>query len=506
MLSKVKTTTLKGIDGVEVLVEVDIGNGLPSFTIVGLPTESVEESKERVRAAIKNAGFEFPIRKITVNLAPADVKKDGTYFDLPIAVGILSIIGVVKDQDKMNDFYFLGELSLDGSIRKIVGALPMVSSLKKGSKVIAPYDLISEISIVEDVDIYFVKHLKEVVEFINGDRSIEPVRTDLTKILESEFLEEEDFSDIKGQYQAKRAVEIAVAGGHNIVMIGSPGSGKTLIARRIPSIFPPLTKEESLEITKIYSVSNLLGSGVVNKRPFRSPHSSATLPSIIGGGNPVKPGEVSLSHNGVLFLDELGEFRRDVLESLRQPMEDGFVVITRAKERVMFPSNFMLVAAMNPCPCGWFGDKEHPCTCSISEIKRYRNRVSGPIWDRFDIQIEVPRLLPHELVHDSKSESSKSIRDRVIKARIIQQERYKDTKIKNNASLTPRSIKAFIKLGHEEKVFLENASTRLGLTGRGFDKILKVARTIADIEGSELVRLPHIAEALQYRFDLSLNT
>ena len=505
MLSTAKTTTLTGIEGVEVLVEVDIGSGLPNFTIVGLPAESVEESKERVRAAIKNSGFEFPIRKITVNLAPADVKKEGTYFDLPIAVNILAVTDIIKDKDKIKEFYFLGELSLDGSVRRVVGALPMVLSLPKGAKVIAPYDLMPEISIVEDVDIYFVKHLKEVVEFLNGDRIIEPVKTDLSKLLEMEISEEEDFSDIKGQYQAKRAIEIAVAGGHNLVMIGSPGSGKTLLARRIPSIYPPLTKEESLEITKIYSVSNLLGSGVIKKRPFRSPHSSATLPSIIGGGTPIKPGEVSLAHNGVLFLDELPEFRRDVLESLRQPMEDGFVVVTRTKERIKFPSNFMLVAAMNPCPCGWFGDKEHACTCSISEIKRYRNRVSGPIWDRFDIQIEVPRLLPSELVADTKSESSKSVRERVMRAREIQTRRYLNTKIKNNASLTPRSIKTFIKLNHEEKVFLENASERLGLTGRGFDKILKVARTITDLEGSVDVRLPHIAEALQYRFDLSLN-
>lgn len=504
MLSKVKTISIHGLEGFEVLVEVDIGVGMPSFTIVGLPAESIEESKDRVRSAIKNSGYDFPIKKIVVNLAPADVRKEGSYFDLPIAIAILLDIGAIKDKNAVSQFYFIGELSLDGSIRKVIGALPMVSELKKGAKVIAPFDLVDEISVLDNIDVYFVRHIKEVVEFFNGDRVIEPIKKDLNDLLKVDYNFEEDFSDIKGQIQAKRAVEIAVAGGHNLVMVGSPGSGKTLIARRIPTIFPPLTKEESIEITKIYSVSNMLNNGFINKRPFRSPHSSATLPSIIGGGNPVKPGEVSLAHNGVLFLDEFPEFRREVLESLRQPMEDGHIVIARAKERLKFPANFMLVAAMNPCPCGWYGDPEHPCTCSISEIRRYRNRVSGPIWDRFDLQVDVPRLLPNELVGEKRSETSIDIRNRVIKAREIQNRRYSNTSIKNNASLTPRAIKEFIKLGSEEKAFLENVSSKLVLTGRSYDKILKVARTIADLEGSVDVRLPHFAEALQYRFNLSI--
>ncbi|MGB9694787.1 MAG: YifB family Mg chelatase-like AAA ATPase [Caldisericaceae bacterium] len=506
MYSRVESIALVGIKGVKVTVEVDISNGIPSFSIVGLPDEAVQESRERVRSAIKNAGFEFPLRRITVNLAPAEVRKEGSTFDLPIAIGILAVTDAIKNDETLKKFFFAGELSLDGSIRSITGALPMVMSLnKENANFILPYENRNETEIIETASVYPVKHIKEVVEFINGDREIVPEHRSLKSILDLETDFDEDLSDIKGQYQAKRALEIAAAGGHNLVMVGSPGSGKTLLARRIVSILPPLSEEEALEVTQIYSAAGLLkGGSIINTRPFRSPHHTASSASIIGGGNSPKPGEISLAHNGVLFLDELPEFRRDVLETLRQPMEDGFVTITRVKDRVTYPSRFMLIAAMNPCPCGWYKDPVHPCTCSISEIKKYRGKVSGPLWDRFDIQVDVPRLLPDELTKNVKSESSKEVRQIVRRARELQLARYKNTKAFNNASLSPRAIKEFIKLGREETSFINTASERFGLTGRGFDKVLKVARTIADIEGSVEVRLPHMAEALQYRTDLSV--
>jgi magnesium chelatase family protein len=507
MYSHVESISLIGIKGVRVTVEVDVSNGLPSFNIVGLPDEAVQESRERVRSAIKNAGFEFPLRRITVNLAPAEVKKEGSTFDLPIAIGILAVTGVIKNSDSLKNYFFAGELSLDGSIRSISGALPMVMSLNgENANFVLPFDNRNETEIIETASIYPVKHVKEVVEFINGDRLIIPEHRSLKSILNVEVDFDEDLSDIKGQYQAKRALEIAAAGGHNIVMVGSPGSGKTLLARRIVTILPPLTESEALEVTQIYSAAGALkGSGVINTRPFRAPHHTASSASIIGGGNSPKPGEISLAHNGVLFLDELPEFRRDVLESLRQPIEDGFVTIARVKDRITYPSRFMLVAAMNPCPCGWYKDPVHPCSCSISEIKKYRNKVSGPLWDRFDIQVDVPRLLPDELTKNVKNETSKEISRRVEKAKELQVLRYKNTRIFNNASLTPRLIKEFIVIGKDETSFLNNASERFGLTGRGFDKVLKVARTIADLEGSVDISLPHIAEALQYRTELSVD-
>ncbi len=505
MFARVKSVSLKGLEEIDVLVEVDISNGLPSFSIVGLPDEAVQESRERVRSAIKNSGFDFPLKRITVNLAPAEVRKIGSVYDLPIAIGILLANGVIKEKDLADKFHFAGELSLDGSVRKISGALPMAIGLSKsGANFVVPAKNREETGIISGVNIYPVKHLHEVVEFLNGDREIVPFKISIGEKLETDEDFDFDFSDIKGQVQAKRAMEIAAAGGHNIAMMGSPGCGKTLLARRLPTILPPLTEEEAIQVTQIYSVAGLLSGGIITKRPFRSPHHTSSSVAIIGGGRIPKPGEISLAHNGVLFLDELPEFRRDVLEVLRQPMEDGFVTISRAKETITYPAKFMLVAAMNPCPCGWYGDPVHPCSCSLYEVKRYRNKISGPLWDRFDIQLEVPRLLPSELAESGSGESSKSIRERVMKARKIQEKRYRGTGIFSNSRLNPRMIKEFIPLGKEERNFLVNASERLGLTGRGFDRVLRVARTIADLEGEKGVKLPHIAEALQFRIDLSV--
>jgi magnesium chelatase family protein len=506
MLAKLKSIALKGLEAFDVLVEVDVSNGLPAFNIVGLPDEAVQEAKERVRSAIKNSGFDYPMKRITVNLAPAELKKEGSTFDLPIALGILIATKVINESEKLNNFYFAGELSLDGTTRKISGALPMAISLSsRGDDFIVPSENIEEVQVVKGIDAYPVKHLKEAVELINGDRIIEPVHRSIEEDLLESYEFEEDFSEIKGQFQAKRALEIASAGGHNIVMIGSPGSGKTLLARRVPTILPPLTEVEALEVTQIYSISGLLREeSIVRRRPFRSPHHTASSAAIIGGGNSPKPGEISLAHNGVLFFDELPEFRRDVLEALRQPMEDGFVSISRVKERISYPSRFMFIGAMNPCPCGWYGDPVHPCNCSISEIRKYRRRVSGPLWDRFDIQVEVPRLLPDELTGSLPSESSINIRKRVINARNIQKKRYINTRIFSNSQLSPRLIKEFISLKEEERVFLKNISEKFSLTGRGYDKVLKIACTIADLDHSKDVRLPHLAEAIQYRIDSTL--
>ena len=507
MLAKIKSVSLRGLEEIDVIVEVDISPGLPTFTIVGLPDEAVKEARERVRSAIKNTGFEFPMRRITVNLAPAEVRKEGSIYDLPIAIGILTATEVIHSAERVAQFHFAGELSLNGGVRKISGALPMAIGLsnKGHANFIAPLDNRREVEIIDGVDCYPVKHLKEAVEFLNEDREIIPQHIDIKDELAKGVVHDElDFADIKGQFQAKRAMEIAAAGGHNIIMMGSPGCGKTMIARMLPTILPPLTLKEAMEVTQIYSIAGLLRDGIIMERTFRSPHHTASSAAIIGGGNVPRPGEISLSHHGVLFLDELPEFKRSVLEVLRQPMEDGFVTVSRVKMSITYPSRFMLVAAMNPCPCGWYGDTVHGCNCSVYDIKRYRNRISGPLWDRFDIQLEMPRLFPEELTNKPKGESSSDIRKRVISARKLQQERYEGKRIFSNAQLTPKLLKEFVPLDSEEKSFLRTASEKLGLTGRGFDRIVRVSRTIADLEGEKKVALPHIAEALQYRIDLSI--
>ncbi|MCG4585534.1 YifB family Mg chelatase-like AAA ATPase, partial [Anaerosalibacter bizertensis] len=415
MYSKVKTCVLQGLNGFVVEVETDISKGLPVFNIVGLPDISIKESKERVRTSIKNSGYEFPLNRITINLAPANIKKEGSQIDLAIAVGILSAMGIVVECNFSN-IAFIGELALDGKVNKIEGALPMVISLReKGIKsIVVPYENKDECGIIDDINIIPVKNLNQLISFLKGNRKIKSYRRDISKLLKIEEKSEEDFADIKGQEGLKRALEVAASGFHNIIIIGSPGSGKTMSARRLPTILPDLTFEESIETTKIYSVAGLLNkNSLINKRPFRSPHHTASSSSLIGGGRIPKPGEVSLAHNGVLFLDELPEFKKNVLEALRQPIEDGNVTISRVNATLNYPSKFMLVASMNPCPCGYLGDPHHECTCTINSIDKYLGKISQPLLDRIDIHIEVMPVEYNDLSRNTKTESSQDIKKRV---------------------------------------------------------------------------------------------
>lgn len=500
MLAKVQSAHLIGIEPYAVDVEVDVSDrGIPQFNIVGLPDTAVKESRDRIKAALKNSGFHFPVKQILVNLAPADLKKEGSSFDLPIALGILSAEGYIP-REVFENYLIVGELSLEGKVRAIKGALCIASKLREGKvrKLIVPKVNSEEAAVVDNVEVYPVESLFETVEFLRGEKNIKAHRSNFSIEVEDSY---EDISDVKGQFQAKRALEIAAAGGHNLLMIGPPGSGKSMLARRLPGILPPLTVNEAVETTMIYSVAGLLpdGKGLVSKRPFRSPHHSSSDVSLIGGGQIPKPGEVSLAHNGVLFLDELPEFKRNVLEALRQPLEDGFVTVARSYATVQFPARFLLVAAMNPCPCGYYSDTLKACTCTPQMIIRYRSRVSGPLLDRIDIQIEVPRVNYNELRDESLSESSRKVRQRVIEAREIQLRRFRDQGIYSNSQMRAKDLRKYCKLNEDSHKLLQSAIEKLGLSARAYSKVLKVARTIADLEGSDSIKANHIAEAIQYR-------
>lgn len=503
MVNKITTATIIGLDAHIVSVEVDVLNSLPGVSIVGLPDAAINEARDRVRSAIKNSEFTFPSKKVVINLAPADLKKEGSNFDLPIAIGILSEEEVLSSE-QLSDYAFLGELSLDGSLRTINGVLPLVLGLREqGIKnVIVPMSNATEAGLVDGINVYGAENLSDVVNhFI--DIPLRRVNIDIRSFLKSdkeEFIY--DFKDVKGQKKAKKALEIAAAGGHNLLMVGSPGSGKTLMAKCFPSILPPLQLQEILELTKIYSICGLLSSNkpLMTQRPFRPVHHKASAVGIIGGGSTPKPGEITLAHRGVLFLDEMVEFPRDVLEVLRQPLEDGEIVISRAKNSVKYPAKFMLLGAMNPCPCGYLGDKEKQCTCSDFQINRYLSKLSGPLLDRIDLHIDVPRLTSKELIDNSShEESSISIRKRVMSARKIQAERYKDEGILTNSELTAKLIKKYCQIDNESASLMKVAIAKYQLSGRSYDRILKIARTIADLDCSENIKQSHLMQALQYR-------
>ncbi|RJP66728.1 MAG: ATP-binding protein [Ignavibacteriales bacterium] len=504
MLSKIYSSATYGIDAFLVEVETHCEKNLPGFIIVGLPDNAVKESRERVTAAIKNSDFPFPNKKFTINLAPADVKKEGSSFDLAIALGIMTSSEQLNNSPWFEDTIFLGELSLDGSIRSIKGALPIAAEAKKKGikRIVLPEECSEEAAIVDGIEVIGISSFKELCLILTGESPATPVKVDKDELFSSVNKYHVDFSDVKGQENVKRALEIAAAGGHNILMIGPPGSGKTMLARRMPTILPPLTLDEALETTKIHSIAGILPreKALITERPFRSPHHTVSDAALVGGGSFPRPGEVSFAHHGVLFLDELPEFKKNVLEVLRQPLEDGKVTVSRSKMSLEFPANFMLAAAMNPCPCGFYSDPTKQCTCSTPQIQKYMAKISGPLLDRIDIHIEVPAVKYRELSSTVVSEPSSTVRARVMKAREVQIKRFSEFKhIYNNSGMGTKEIKYFCSLDTAGMEILKLAMSKLGLSARAYDRILKVSRTIADLDLCHNIQVNHISEAVQYR-------